>query len=58
VPAAALDLASVATGVILVARPGAGALEVLWVIGFYAIVFGALLLILALRVREPAGRLM
>ncbi len=48
-------LVSVAFGVLLAARPGAGALGVLWVIGFYAIVFGALLLILAFRVRKVAG---
>jgi uncharacterized membrane protein HdeD (DUF308 family) len=48
---------SVAFGILLAARPGAGALGVLWVIGFYAIVFGVLLLILAFRVRKFAGKL-
>lgn len=51
-------LVSVAFGVLIAARPGAGALGVLWVIGFYAIVFGVLLLILAFRVRKVAGKLM
>ena len=50
-------LVSVAFGVIIAARPGAGALGILWVIGFYAIVFGVLLLILAFRVRKVAGKL-
>jgi uncharacterized membrane protein HdeD (DUF308 family) len=51
-------LVSVAFGVLLAARPGAGALGILWVLGFYAIVFGVLLLILAFRVRKAAGKLM
>ena len=50
-------LVSVAFGVLIAARPGAGALGVLWVLGFYAIVFGVLLLILAFRVRKAVGRL-
>jgi len=50
-------LASVAFGGILMARPSAGALAVLWLIGSYAIVFGVLLLMLAFRVRGFAGRL-
>src|SRR5208282_1833454 len=44
-------LASVVFGVLLIWRPGAGALTVLWLIGSYAIVFGVLLLILALKIR-------
>ncbi|MGH9460991.1 MAG: HdeD family acid-resistance protein [Vicinamibacteria bacterium] len=44
-------LASVAFGMILVARPGAGALAVLWLIGAYAIAFGAMLLVLAFKAR-------
>ena len=36
------------------ARPGAGALAVLWLIAAYAIVFGVLLVVLALRVRSVA----
>jgi uncharacterized membrane protein HdeD (DUF308 family) len=44
-------LASVVFGVLLLARPGAGALAVLWLIGAYAIVFGVLLVVLGLRAR-------
>jgi uncharacterized membrane protein HdeD (DUF308 family) len=39
-----------------VARPGEGALAVLWLIGAYSIVFGVTLLLLALRVRGFAKR--
>ena len=45
-------LASVVFGVLLAAAPGAGALAVLWLIGLYAIVFGALLLMLAFKTRR------
>jgi len=31
---------------------------VLWVIGFYAIIFGVLLLMLAFRIRKAVGKLM
>jgi uncharacterized membrane protein HdeD (DUF308 family) len=48
-------LASVAFGAMLVARPGAGALAVLWLIGAYALVFGALLVLLGLRARRLRG---
>ena len=44
--------ASVAFGAILIARPGDGALAVLWLIAVYAIVVGALLTVLALKVRS------
>jgi len=44
-------LASVAFGVLLIARPDAGALAVLSLIGAYAIVFGVLVLIFAFRIR-------
>ena len=45
-------LLSVAFGVLLIARPDAGALAVLSLIGAYAIVFGVLLLIFAFKVRS------
>jgi uncharacterized membrane protein HdeD (DUF308 family) len=50
-------LASVTFGVILMASPGAGALGVLWLIGTYAVVFGVLLVMLALKVRRFGSRI-
>src|SRR5439155_9193140 len=34
---------SIAFGAIMIARPGAGALAVIWIIGWYAILFGVAL---------------
>jgi uncharacterized membrane protein HdeD (DUF308 family) len=45
-------IASVLFGVLLVARPAAGALAVLWLIGSYAIVFGVLMIMLAFKARK------
>jgi uncharacterized membrane protein HdeD (DUF308 family) len=45
---------SVAFGVALLLRPGAGALALAWLIGLYAIVFGVTLVALALRLRQLA----
>jgi uncharacterized membrane protein HdeD (DUF308 family) len=50
-------LASVAFGLLVVARPGAGALSVLWLIGTYAIVLGIALVLLSLKARGFAARL-
>lgn len=44
-------LVSVAFGVALIARPEAGALAVLWLIGAYAILFGILIVIFAFKIR-------
>jgi uncharacterized membrane protein HdeD (DUF308 family) len=44
-------LLSVIFGVYLIVFPGAGALSVIWLVGFYAIVFGASSIGLALRLR-------
>jgi len=49
-------IASVAFGVLLAARPGTGALTILWLIGLYAIAFGVVLLLLAFRVRSGVKR--
>jgi uncharacterized membrane protein HdeD (DUF308 family) len=44
--------ASIVAGVLLAARPGVGALAVVWLIAAYAIVFGIVLLALAVRLRR------
>jgi uncharacterized membrane protein HdeD (DUF308 family) len=49
-------LVSVAFGVVLIARPDAGAVAVLSLIGAYAIVVGVLLVIFAFKVRSFVGR--
>jgi uncharacterized membrane protein HdeD (DUF308 family) len=41
----------VAFGVIVMARPGAGAMALLWLIGSWAIVVGVFLVILAFKAR-------
>lgn len=45
-------LLSVVFGGLLVARPGAGALAVAWIIAAYAFIFGVLLVLLAFKVRK------
>jgi uncharacterized membrane protein HdeD (DUF308 family) len=45
---------SIAFGAVLIARPGEGALALVWLIGSYAIVYGALLIALSLRLRGLA----
>ncbi len=45
-------IASVIFGVLLFVFPGAGALGLIWLIGAYAIVFGILFIVLALRLRS------
>jgi uncharacterized membrane protein HdeD (DUF308 family) len=49
-------LLSVAFGVLLLLRPGAGALAVMWLIGIYMIVFGITAIALSLRLRSLKGR--
>jgi uncharacterized membrane protein HdeD (DUF308 family) len=48
---AVAGLVSIAFGLMLAARPGAGLIGLLWVIGAYAIIFGVLLIGLAFRLR-------
>jgi len=50
-------VASVVFGVLLLARPGAGALAVLTLIAAYAMIIGVILVILAFKVKGMAGRL-
>lgn len=50
-------IASVVFGVLLVARPAAGALTLLWLIAVYAMAFGIALLLLALRVRSGVKKI-
>jgi uncharacterized membrane protein HdeD (DUF308 family) len=50
-------LASVLFGVVLMARPAAGALALLWLIATYAVVFGLVLVMFAFRARGLASRL-
>jgi uncharacterized membrane protein HdeD (DUF308 family) len=49
-------IVTVVLGVLLIARPGAGALSVLWLIGAFAIVWGILLCILAFKLKGLKGR--
>jgi uncharacterized membrane protein HdeD (DUF308 family) len=44
-------LASVFFGAVLFARPGVGALAVMWMIGTYSVLFGVLLVALGFRVK-------
>jgi len=48
--------ASVIFGLVLLFRPGVGALAVIWLIGTYAFVFGVLLLMLGFRLRRHSGQ--
>ena len=48
---------SVAFGAIMFARPGAGALAVVWIIGWYALLTGLLQLMLGFRMKGLSNRL-
>lgn len=43
---------SVVLGVLLMAQPGEGILALIWLVGTYAVIFGVLLILLALKVRK------
>lgn len=47
---------SVLFGVAMLARPGAGALAVVWIIGSYAILFGIMLVTVGIRLKGLADR--
>jgi len=49
---AASGVLSIAFGVLLAANPGSGALAVTWLIGLYAVLFGAFLVALGFRLRN------
>lgn len=49
--------ASIAFGVLMFVMPGAGALALLWAIGTFALVFGALTMVLGMRLRGMRGQL-
>jgi uncharacterized membrane protein HdeD (DUF308 family) len=49
-------LLSIAFGVLLIGRPGAGIFAVLWLIAAYAIAFGVMLIILAFKAKGFANR--
>jgi uncharacterized membrane protein HdeD (DUF308 family) len=42
---------SIIFGILLIAQPGAGAISIVWLLGAYALLFGMLTLMLALRLR-------
>jgi uncharacterized membrane protein HdeD (DUF308 family) len=44
-------LVSVLFGMFIIARPGEGALAVIWIIGAYAILFGVFLISFAFRIK-------
>jgi uncharacterized membrane protein HdeD (DUF308 family) len=46
---------SIAFGVLLIARPTSGAISIVWLLGGYALLFGILTLMLAMRVRGMRG---
>ncbi len=48
-------LASLAFGILLLLRPGAGIVALVWWIGAFAIIFGVLFIILAFRLRHRLG---
>lgn len=48
--------ASILAGLLIVARPAIAAVAIAWILGAYALVFGALLLGIALKMRRPSLR--
>ena len=46
---------SVLFGIAVLIMPGAGALAVVWMIGIYAIIYGVILVMFALRLRKQAA---
>jgi uncharacterized membrane protein HdeD (DUF308 family) len=50
-------IVSVAFGILLLARPGAGLLSILWLLGIYALVFGVILVVNAFQLRTRSASL-
>jgi uncharacterized membrane protein HdeD (DUF308 family) len=48
-------LASIVFAVLLVIQPSEGILALLWLLGFYAVTFGGLMIVVAFRMRRIAG---
>lgn len=48
---------SVLFGITVLARPGAGLLAVLWLLGFYAVLYGVMMVMLAFKARSLGNRL-
>jgi uncharacterized membrane protein HdeD (DUF308 family) len=48
---------SVAFGILLIARPGAGLLSILWLLGIYALVFGVILITSAFQLKSRSTKL-
>jgi len=46
---------SVVFGILMILNPGAGAMAVLWIIGVFAIAYGALLVMLSFKLRKHAS---
>ena len=46
---------SVVFGIFMIVNPGAGALAVLWLIGVFAVAYGALLVVLSFKLKKHAG---
>jgi uncharacterized membrane protein HdeD (DUF308 family) len=46
---------SVLFGIVLIIRPGAGILSLIWLLGIYAIIFGVLLIVRAFRFRSSSS---
>ena len=46
---------SVVFGALMIANPGAGAMALLWVIGVFAVAYGALLVILSFKLKQHAA---
>jgi len=50
-------LLSILFGGLLIGLPQAGSITLVWIIGFYAVAFGVLFVLLAFRLRKPGGEM-